>query len=92
MRILSFALIIVGLVAAGCRGPQRQDLPDAGYAHALECLRSQGSQIGAAIDSCSERSFHPGSVQYSSGWKAALDCASSREGSADEVADACSRG
>ena len=92
MRILSIALVIGVLAAAGCREPQRNDVPDAGYAHALECLTNEGGSLEAAVAACSRRDFHPGSAGYASGWRAALECARGHQGSAADAASLCATG
>ena len=92
MKNLLVATILVALSLPGCRGFQRQNSRDTGYANALECVEVQGDTAERAAELCSRRGFQPGVHEYQEGFNAGLDCARSKGAGAVEAAAACRLG
>jgi hypothetical protein len=94
MKKLILLVAIVSSGSLGCGPPQRfhHNVPDDGFAHALECLQNEGDEAAVAVRACGRRDFHPGAASYAEGWRAALDCARSESGSTAEVIRACGSG
>jgi hypothetical protein len=85
-------LVLVALLLPACRGFQRQDSRETGFANALECVEVQGDTAERAAELCSRRGFDPAVEEYQEGFKAGLDCARSQGAGAAEAAAACRQG
>jgi hypothetical protein len=92
MKNLLVSTALLALVLTGCRGFQRQDSRDTGFANALECVEVQGDTAERAAELCSRRGFDPAVEDYQEGFKAGLDCARSKGAAAAEAAAACRQG
>jgi hypothetical protein len=92
MKNLLVSTALLALVLTGCRGFQRQDSRDTGFANALECVEVQGDMAARAADLCGRRDFQPGVHEYQEGYKAGLDCARGKGPTAAEAAAACRHG
>ena len=92
MNKLLAAGLLVSTLLAGCRGFQRQDSRDGGFAHALECVEVQGDAAERAAELCSRRGFDPSVPRFREGFMAALDCVRGKGGTAAEAAAACRTG
>ena len=92
MKNLLVASLLITALLPACRGFQRQDSRETGFANALECVEVQGDSAERAAELCGRRGFQPGVHNYQEGFKAGLDCARSKGATAAEAAAACRQG
>jgi hypothetical protein len=92
MKTLLVTTSLIAVLLPACRGFQRQDSSETGFANALECVEVHGDTAERAAELCSRRSFDPAVEEYRKGFEAALECVRAKGAGAAEAAAACRHG